>query len=120
MSELPRGWEKSPIGNLCKLNNGRAFKPTEWSDRGLPIIRIQNLNKPTASFNYFEGAFDEKYYLKGGELLFAWSGTPGTSFGAHVWRGGEAVLNQHIFRVDFDESLFDKRFFRHAINQTLD
>src|SRR5262249_26805694 len=56
----------------------------------------------------------------GGELLFAWSGTPGTSFGAHVWRGGEAVLNQHIFRVDFDEATLDKRFFRYAINQKLD
>jgi len=110
----------SPIGILCKLNNGRAFKPTEWSDKGLPIIRIQNLNKASATFNYFEGKFDEKYHLKGGELLFAWSGTPGTSFGAHVWRGAEAVLNQHIFRVDFDDSLFDRRFFRHAINQTLD
>jgi type I restriction enzyme, S subunit len=37
-----------------------------------------------------------------------------------VWRGGEAVLNQHIFRVDFDEATLDKRFFRYAINQKLD
>lgn len=120
MSDLPNGWAMSPIGSLCTLNNGRAFKPTEWAEKGLPIIRIQNLNKATATFNYFEGEIDEKYHLKGGELLFAWSGTPGTSFGAHVWRGGEAVLNQHIFRVDFDNSFFEKRFFRHAINQTLD
>jgi type I restriction enzyme, S subunit len=119
MKTLPYGWVHSSIGNLCTLNNGRAFKPTEWSVSGLPIVRIQNLNKTTAMFNYFDGDFDSKYHLKGGELLFAWSGTPGTSFGAHVWRGGEAVLNQHIFRVDFNESFLDKRFFRHAINQTL-
>ena len=37
-----------------------------------------------------------------------------------MWRGGEAVLNQHIFRVDFDETILDKRFFRYAINQKLD
>jgi type I restriction enzyme, S subunit len=117
---LPIGWAMSPIGNLCTLNNGRAFKPTEWSDKGLPIVRIQNLNKETATFNYFDGDFEEKYHLKGGELLFAWSGTPGTSFGAHVWRGGEAVLNQHIFRIDIDKSFFEIRFFRHAIDQTLD
>lgn len=35
-------WEKIPIGRLCKLINGRAFKPKEWTDSGLPIIRIQN------------------------------------------------------------------------------
>lgn len=120
MSELPDGWVSAQIGSICTLNNGRAFKPLDWGSSGLPIVRIQNLNNPSATFNYFDGEFDAKHHLKGGELLFAWSGTPGTSFGAHVWRGGEAVLNQHIFRVDFDEKLLDKRFLRHAINQTLD
>lgn len=119
MSHLPNKWEKSKIGDLCDLKNGRAFKPSEWSHAGLPIVRIQNLNKKDAPFNYFSGEYEEKYYLKGGELLFAWSGTPGTSFGAHVWSGGEALLNQHIFRVDFDKSFLDPRFFRHAINQQL-
>jgi type I restriction enzyme S subunit len=120
VSELMKGWVEVPIGSLCILNNGRAFKPTDWTTEGIPIVRIQNLNNPDAPFNHFLGEFNDRYHLTGGELLFAWSGTPGTSFGAHVWRGGEAVLNQHIFRVDFDEELLDKRFFRHAINQKLD
>lgn len=118
--ELPEGWSQSKIGNLCSLKNGRAFKPTEWTTSGLPIVRIQNLNSPKSSYNYFSGEPEPRYHLLGGELLFAWSGTPGTSFGAHVWRGGEAVLNQHIFRVDFDTENMDKRFFRYAINQKLD
>lgn len=120
MSGLPQGWESAPIGNLCALRNGRAFKPTDWMPSGTPIVRIQNLNNPQAKFNYFNGAIEERFRLRGGELLFAWSGTPGTSFGAHVWNGGEAVLNQHIFRVDFDASKINKRFFRFAINQKLD
>ena len=119
MSELPDGWLSAPIGDLCLLRNGRAFKPTEWVSSGLPIVRIQNLNNKTAPFNHYQGEFDSKYYLKGGELLFAWSGTPGTSFGAHIWHGGEAVLNQHIFRVDFEAAAIDKRFFKSAINQKL-
>ena len=119
MSLLPTNWVRAPIGNLCDLKNGRAFKPSEWSQDGLPIVRIQNLNNASAPFNRFNGAYDHKHHLQGGELLFAWSGTPGTSFGAHVWRGGEALLNQHIFRVDFDDALLDRRFFRHAINQKL-
>jgi type I restriction enzyme S subunit len=120
VSDLPPGWAESPIGSLCSLNNVRAFKPTEWATDGLPIVRIQNLNNPEAPFNHFRGEFENRYHLSGGELLFAWSGTPGTSFGAHVWRGGEAVLSQHIFRVNFDEATLDKRFFRYAINQKLD
>jgi type I restriction enzyme, S subunit len=120
MNSLPTGWEEAPIGSLFELHNGRAFKPSEWRNEGVPIVRIQNLNNPDAKFNYFDGEIDDRHRLYGGELLFAWSGTPGTSFGAHEWRGGEAVLNQHIFRVDFDERLLDKTYLTFAINQKLD
>jgi type I restriction enzyme S subunit len=102
------------------LINGRAFKPKEWSEMGLPIIRIQNLNNPDAKYNYFDGELADKHRIGNGDLLFAWSGTPGTSFGAHVWKGETAALNQHIFKIEFRETLIDKRFLRYAINQTLD
>jgi type I restriction enzyme S subunit len=112
-------WKRVRIGEALKLINGRAFKPTEWSKQGRPIVRIQNLNNPDAPFNYYDGELPAKFGLKKGDLLFAWSGTPGTSFGAHIWRGGDAWLNQHIFKVNFDEEQFDIRFLRYAINQNL-
>lgn len=83
----------------------------------MPIIRIQNLNDPSAPYNHYNGTVEDSYLLHGGELLFAWSGTPGTSFGAHIWLGGEAVLNQHIFRLDYPETVIDKRYYMHALNQ---
>lgn len=120
MSSLPDGWKRRRIGSLCKLVNGRAFKPSDWSETGLPIVRIQNLNNAAAKFNRFNGEVHPRFVIDSGALLFAWSGTPGTSFGAHIWNGGTAVLNQHIFNVLFDESQLDKRFFQIAINQKLD
>lgn len=118
--KLPVSWTNAPIGELCNLINGMAFKPSDWSVSGLPIIRIQNLNRPDAEFNYFDGQVAEKFVVEPGELLFAWSGTPGTSFGAHIWIGKRAVLNQHIFRVRFEERDIDKSFFKLAINAKLD
>lgn len=118
--ELPEGWVEAPIGELCQLFNGRAFKKTEWSKTGLPIIRIQNLNTPNATFNHFNGDLDNKHFVRNGDLLFAWSGTPGTSFGAHEWPGGDAALNQHIFKISFSEREIYKPFFKYAINQKLD
>jgi type I restriction enzyme S subunit len=102
-----------------ELVNGYAFKPSDWKKSGLPIIRIQNLNKPDADFNYFDGALLPKYQVRNGDLLFAWSGTPGTSFGAHIWHGSDAWLNQHIFNVRFNDQHLNKRFLRYAINQNL-
>lgn len=118
--KLPVGWTSACIGELCNLINGMAFKPSDWSVSGLPIIRIQNLNRPDAEFNYFDGPVADKFVVEPGELLFAWSGTPGTSFGAHIWIGKRAVLNQHIFRVRFEEGDIDKSFFKLAINAKLD
>ncbi|MCZ4258844.1 restriction endonuclease subunit S [Sulfitobacter sp. G21635-S1] len=119
MSIFPPTWIEAEIGELCDLINGRAFKPTEWSQSGLPIVRIQNLNNPDKPFNRFDGEVRDRFLIDSGDLLFAWSGTPGTSFGAHVWTGGPAVLNQHIFNVKFDRENLDRDFFRHAINQKL-
>ncbi|TYT75494.1 restriction endonuclease subunit S [Desulfobotulus mexicanus] len=118
--DLQDCWTVAKIGEICDLINGRAFKPSEWSQKGLPILRIQNLNNPNASFNYFDGSFDDKHRVNNGDLLFAWSGTPGTSFGAHIWKRENSVLNQHIFKVVFDENSINKSFFCYAINQKLD
>lgn len=117
---VPEGWTLARAGDLLRLTNGFPFKPSHWKGRGLPIIRIQNLNNPDASFNYCPDHLLDKYHVKHGDLLFAWSGTPGTSFGAHIWPGDSALLNQHIFRVDFDTQLFDKGFLRLSINRNLD
>lgn len=117
--ELPQGWAEVEVGAVLNLVNGFAFKPFHWGKSGLPIIRIQNLNNPKAPFNYCDQPMPEKVKVRKGDLLFAWSGTPGTSFGAHVWNGGDAWLNQHIFRVEFNSCLFDKSFLKHAINQNL-
>ena len=111
-----------PIGDICDLINGRPFKPEDWklSDSGgLPIVRIQNLNTPDSEFNYYTGEVCDRHIINEGELLFSWSGSRGTSFGAHIWTGGRAVLNQHIFKVGFDESRATKKYLLHALNKAV-
>ena len=108
-----------PFGSLCSLRNGRAFKPEEWSDQGTPIVRIQNLNDESKPFNYCNFEVEEKFWVNSGDLLFSWSGTPGTSFGAFFWNRGRGFLNQHIFRVDTNEALVDKPYLRYALNSLI-
>ena len=109
-----------PFGSICTLQNGRVFKSEEWADAGTPIVRIQNLNDETKSFNYCDFEVERRFHIDSGDLLFSWSGTPGTSFGAFFWNRGKAFLNQHIFRVDVDPELTDKNYVRYAINSRLD
>ena len=116
---LPKGWVWARVGDICDAVNGRAFKPSEWMEAGMPIIRIQNLKDPSVKFNYYPGQVDNKFDVNEGDLLFAWSGTPGTSFGAHLWRGPKALLNQHIFNIHFNRTEINPRYLKEVLNQNV-
>ena len=111
--------EKMKLGEICNFINGRAFKPSEWDKKGLPIVRIQNLNDENAEFNFCSKAIEDKYIIEDNQLLFSWSGTPGTSFGAFFWNRGKAVLNQHIFKV-IPKININIEFLRYLLNGNLD
>ena len=119
MTDLPSGWVQARVGEICEAVNGRAFKPSEWADAGKPIIRIQNLKDPSVRFNYYQGQVESKFDVNEGDLLFAWSGTPGTSFGAHLWRGPKALLNQHIFNIQFNRTEISPRYLEGVLNQNV-
>ncbi|MGW4647068.1 restriction endonuclease subunit S [Kitasatospora sp. NPDC004289] len=96
---VPRSWRVVPLKHLANFVNGYVFRSDSWESSGTPIVRIENLNG-SESFNYSNLALPEKYRVGVGDLLFAWSGNPGTSFGPFRWiRAGSYFLNQHIFNV---------------------
>lgn len=107
-------WPTKRLGDLFAFKNGRAFKKEEWTTKGLPIIRIQNLNNEDAPFNYFAGEYSQDILVESGDLLFSWSGTVGSSFGSHLWKGETGVLNQHIFKIGLHEAI-TKRYAFHGL-----
>ena len=110
IGEIPEEWEICKLGEHLEFINGRGFKPHEWKTAGLPIIRIQNLRGST-EFNYYDGDFNPKLLVTEGDLLFAWSGSRGTSFGSHVWTGPKGLLNYHTWRVVSDETFYKEYLF---------
>ncbi len=113
---IPQDWESRRIDTVCRLINGRGFKPFEWQNPGLPIIRIQNLNG-SDDFNFYTGAYDTKLEVEPGQLLFAWSGSRGTSFGPHIWHGPLGLLNYHTWKVQVHETEIRKEFLLHALRR---
>ena len=99
LGEVPEEWKFKPLKHVADFVNGAAFKPSDWSESGMPIIRIQNLNGGD-DFNFYDGMVEDRYLVHDDDLLFGWSGNRGTSFGPFIWKHPDVcVLNQHIFRV---------------------
>mgnify|MGYP001382517002 CR=1 FL=1 len=97
---IPKGWEVKCIYDLAEYINGTSFKAKDYSEKGLPIIKIAELkNGITDGTKFFSGEKDKKFYLKNGDILFSWSGNPDTSIDTFIWDKGDAILNQHIFKV---------------------
>lgn len=103
------------MGDIATYLNGYAFKPTQWEETGLPIIRIQNLNDENAPYNYFSGSLADKYFVQNGDVLVSWA----THLEAYIWKGQDAWLNQHIFKVVFDKMEVDKIYFVYACEEAL-
>lgn len=104
--DLPMGWDKVLLGDLAEYLNGAAFKPTDWVNEGMPIIRIQNLTDPTKPMNLTTRIVPENLLVKDGDILVSWSAT----LDAFIWDREDAWLNQHIFRVLPHEKIVEKYF----------
>ena len=104
------------LGDIATYVNGFAFKPSDWSEDGLPIIRIQDLTGNSYQANRYNGSYHPKYEINDGDVLISWS----ASLGVYIWHGEKAVLNQHIFKVVFDKAEVDKNFFVHQVQNVLE
>ena len=41
--EVPKGWEQTTLSEICEMQNGYAFKSSEWTDAGIPVIKIGSI-----------------------------------------------------------------------------
>ena len=103
------------LGDLATYVNGYAFKPSDWGDTGLPIIRIQDLTGNSYQLNRYDGSYPARIEVNDGDVLISWS----ASLGVYVWQRGKALLNQHIFKVVFDKLPVDKDYFVFAVEHKL-
>lgn len=104
------------LGEVASYINGYAFKPEDRGTEGLPIIRIQDLTGNSYDLGYYSGKYPKKIEINDGDILISWS----ASLGVYIWNNGKALLNQHIFKVEFVEDCIDKKYFVYAVRKKID
>lgn len=100
-----------PVSALADYLNGWPFKPGDFTDDGLPVIRIRQLVDPDAEMDRYDGELPDRVKLRDGDLVFSWSG----SLEVRPWNRGNAYLNQHLFRV-VPRSGIGRRWLRYALD----
>ena len=100
MKASNRNWQDSSVFDLAHWKNGLAFRNIDFSDKGLPVIKIAELkNGVTSSTAFTASEYAPSVFVQAGDMLFSWSGNPDTSIDVFRWSGENGWLNQHIFKV---------------------
>ena len=112
---MRNGWKNKTLDELAVYHNGRAFKPSDWTESGLPIVRIAQITNPNAEPHYYDGHdIDSRHIINSGDLLFSWSAT----LAVLEWKNGPAILNQHIFKVVENKGVC-RDYLRHLLHHSL-
>lgn len=99
------------VTHLAAFVNGNAYKPQDFGDTGIPVVRIKQLLDPSADLDLAPTPV-RPVWLTDGDLVFSWSATLAVRF----WNRGKALLNQHLFRVDVRPSV-DRRWFAYVLEE---
>jgi type I restriction enzyme S subunit len=99
------------VTRLATFVNGSAFKPTDFSPEGEPVVRIRQLLDETAEVDLAPPPINA-VWLTDGDLVFSWSATLAVRF----WHRGRALLNQHLYRVDVRPEA-DRRWFAYVLEE---
>ena len=119
--ELPEGWTWVRLGDVCKFENGYAFKSDNFSDKGTPVIRITNIKENTVDLESCvftsESNIDNRFCVLDGDLLIAMSGA--TTGKTGVFKGAQiAYLNQRVGNIKIiDKTILCEQFRNYYIQE---
>ncbi len=98
---IPNSWEEKKFGEIGKLQGGFAFKSSKFKKKGIPIIRISNLNNGKVDLEnlVYSDHVDKlnNFLIKKNDILIAMSGATTGKIGIYQ-SNRSAYLNQRVGR----------------------
>ena len=104
--EIPKGWKWVRLGNVSRINGGYSFKSTEYTEKGIRVIRISDFNENgfvnSKIVRYKDSDAIKPYHLEEKNILMALTGgTVGKSFFVSSLDETMAV-NQRVATIKID------------------
>jgi type I restriction enzyme S subunit len=121
----PKGLEVKPMQKLIKIQGGYAFKSEDFSESGIPVVKIGNANKvgfTTKGISFIQPDNPNKlkqYELYAGDLLMSLTGTVGKDDYANVTEVTDEYdmyyLNQRVAKISVINGQITKNFIKHYL-----
>ena len=98
------GWIEEKLGDVARVTSGFAFSTKLWRDKGIPVIKINNVRNGQVSIencSYISEPVPEgasRFLLKQGDLLITLTGEIGAI--GFVTQSQPMYLNQRVGRLD--------------------
>lgn len=99
---IPKGFKVIKLGDLYPIKSGYAFKSKDWSENGVPIIKIKNIDSGTVDFSDADYIDDKSvlesasnFEVNGKEIVMALTGATTGKFGV-IPLGTNAYVNQRV------------------------
>ncbi len=98
--EVPKGWKQTTLSEICEMQNGYAFKSSDWMEQGIPVIKIGSVKSMIVEVEG-NGFVSEDYsklkpdfLLTSGDILVGLTGYVGEV--GRIPTGKIAMLNQRV------------------------
>lgn len=109
-------WETAKLGDYIDIQSGYAFKSNDFTNRGIPVIKIKNITPPSVSLDDLSfvpnevAELTQKFLLNYNDVLIALTGSHINQMASVVGRVARvkynqpSMLNQRVARITVKDS----------------
>ncbi|PIQ30226.1 MAG: hypothetical protein COW63_10260 [Bacteroidetes bacterium CG18_big_fil_WC_8_21_14_2_50_41_14] len=113
--EIPEGWEVGNIGNYCISTGGFAFKSSWWTNKGVSVVKIKDIQEDytidisnLAKVDLTDKKIDDKFKAKPGDILIAMTGATVGKYGIVPITDYSIYVNQRVGYFNLGKEPTDK------------
>jgi type I restriction enzyme S subunit len=128
-STIPKDWKMTTLGEVADVQNGYAFKSDDFSDFGVPIIKIKNIASGQITLDgldFFSGNVDllNPFQIKKDDILVSMTGSHISQLSSAVGKVAKynlksiSLLNQRVGKIYPKEKLSDNVYLWYLVSQT--
>ena len=114
-TEIPSDWKIKHLGYGVKIQGGYAFKSELFTNEGIPVIRISNIQENRVTVDevcYNEDDKFNNFLVNEGDILIAMSGATTGKIGKYTLNQ-KAYLNQRVGRFLINDSRIEPDYVYH-------